>query len=780
MNSRWTILLFFILTNYLWGQEKVDTNNVDLELLNAKINEQLNTLRSRKRLDTLGHDNILQDAADDHAQYMSQEKALGHDQKSKAKRTPQDRVLFYNGTHELIGENVQVVNVIYLVDKSKGRLTYDQLAKEIVDNWKGSKPHYANMIREDYALQGLGIKMTSEGDIYLCQVFGSRPFDDRYNYNPGDELHVKNKEECYSCKRLGKQLDKDKAYLGWYTVSNDSIYYWNVKKYEKKNNFRRVFGGNGVIAMDLVHQEQYDCEGKPSYHNSLYHDGYYLGYVSKAKLKNENVSPYTGLYKVFVATKPDFLDTFYQVDFNYIRRYKPCLKNSLIFVNPDFLKPSEYYNLPQLEFDDAKNLVIKDSAEIKIPFERNQTDQDTSIFNPLKLALDSILDNDHTILSIRYTGVASIEGTERENQRLFNKRGEIIAGYLKRYYPQYQFHSEFYENFDDFRSGLGQIGFAQEMSLSDDSLRLFANQHVDDPNIDTLLDNTRYSTVSITYADYIPVEDGTYALSVLRIKDLMAENKPNEAYPVYIYLANKGLESDSTKLIDELLGLSFPLDKSYANLHRAQFILKLKVDETEVTMKDIERLENLGIYMGISPNAEKMEMALLFNVYYGRSMVLPDDFNAAVANARSKRDKAWLNSLYLISQVQNFQISPDVAVASLIDLTVKRKFDANKTYFVCQFLIEWGYTKEPYLLLSKFARRPGQIPKLYKQYIKLAYYLKEFENPKEWKRIKYVVKILAEQYPEEFCSLFRWNEMGVRSLEKPEIAELFCEKCREK
>ena len=94
-------------------------------------------------------------------------------------------------------------------------------------------------------------------------------------------------------------------------------------------------------------------------------------------------------------------------------------------------------------------------------------------------------------------------------------------------------------------------------------------------------------------------------------------------------------------------------------------------------------------------------------------------------------------------------------------------------------MIEWGYTVQPYLLLSKHARRRGEIPKLYKQYLKLGFYLKQFDNPRSWKKIRMVVQNFAEDSPEEFCSLFRWNEMGVKSLEKPEMAGLFCEKCRE-
>ena len=133
----------------------------------------------------------------------------------------------------------------------------------------------------------------------------------------------------------------------------------------------------------------------------------------------------------------------------------------------------------------------------------------------------------------------------------------------------------------------------------------------------------------------------------------------------------------------------------------------------------------------------------------------------------------------MINNVENSKVEPAKVVDSIMDYVLDLKFEMNQTYLVCQYLIEWGYTVEPYVLLSKFARRSGEIPKLYKQYLKLGYFLQQFENEKEWKKIKNVIKNLAEEHPDEFCSLFKWDEMGVGSLAKKEVAELFCEKCAE-
>ena len=172
-------------------------------------------------------------------------------------------------------------------------------------NWKKSAGHFKNMVNKDYAgvSHAYAIK---DGILYCCQVFGSEPFEEKYEFTKGPELFVKNKDECGNCKRVQKKINKDQAHMGWYTVSNDSVYYLNAARIGKnKKNLKKIFGAKGAIAVDVIHQEQFDCSGNSSFHNSLYHDGYYIGYVSKASLKND-LDPSPDLVKIYVGMKPVF------------------------------------------------------------------------------------------------------------------------------------------------------------------------------------------------------------------------------------------------------------------------------------------------------------------------------------------------------------------------------------------------------------------------------------------------------------------------------------------
>jgi uncharacterized protein YkwD len=755
------------------AQELVDSTNFDIEVFNKYVLKEVNKLRTRNRLDTLTVDPSLGKASQDHCDYMTKENVLSHIQKNKYKNSPFDRVKYYGGAHSKVGENIQLLPLQQKINKSKGRLTYDKLAKELVSVWKKSSGHYKNIINPHYT----GVYhsyVVKNGMLFCCQLLASKPFVEGYDFQKGDDLFVKDKRECLNCRRTQKKINKDQAHMGWYDISNDSVYYVNSNFIGgKKNNLKKIFGARGIITVDLIHQEQFDCSGNPSFHNSLYYDGYYIGYVNKASL-NKDLHPSPNLVKIYVGQKPAFADTFFQVDFNLVKRYKPCLHGMIIYVNPDFLRPQEYFEIPTPTIL-GKNIIITDSIEVKIPFKSGQTNEDTLIFIPLITTLDSLVNQNYGIKSIYFNGIASIEGTENGNQLLFNRRGAIIRAYLKRYYPTLELKSEFYENFDDFRIGLVSIGMNEAIIMSEDSLRSYANLNKSEPKVSVILDNSRYSEIRITFEDVIPLKDGGYGLSVKRLQDLINKENYREMVSLYEVLAHRTISGEIDQK-DSLLALSIPDGKLYGKLHWYEFIVRLNLVDEKV---DLERLSELVDNGAIPSSAEFLEYRLMFNIFNGTERISIDDFGEVFPQIRAKRDKAWVECLELISGVQNYRYSDKMVAPILLQTSLKKKFNLKQTYFICQYLIDWGYTTEPYILLSKFAKRPGQLPKLYKQYLKLGYFLGQFNNKKEWKKIKNVFKSLADNHPEEFCDLFRWSQMGVRALDIPEIADLFCQECRE-
>ena len=645
------LLIFFLLFIPNLGRsqdQKVDLKAFDSKLLADCLLKEVNQLRTRKRLDSLVKDEILIQAAKDQADYMAARQQLGHGQKSKIKGSPYKRVLFYGGSHNMVGENVMVFDLERAIKKSKNRLTYQRLARDMVKDWAKSREHNANIMEPGYANIGHEFALLS-GKLFTCQVFGSKPFVESYEFTEGTEIYVKDGKECYDCKRVQEKIYKDEVNLGWYTVSNDSIYYWNVNHYRKgrfyrkkkenyllysnKNNLNKIFKSNGIITVDLTHNEQFDCSGKPSFHNSPYHNGYYLGYLNKSIVLQNDIYPSDEIVQVFVGMKPVFNDTFFQVDFHLIKQKKYCIQTSTIYVTPDHFKPSEYFKLPQPTMGLDKKLVIQDSIVTRIPFERNQTNEDTSIFRPLVASLDSLIQDAHQIERIYFTGVASIEGTLKANRKLILRRGGIIEEYLKRYYPDIPFESKFYENFDDFKSGLVAAGYVDATEISNDTLRMFANDQKDDKEIAKILDQSRYSTVKIVFKDDFLIEEGSYGLSIERINDLLAEGKINEAIPLYLVMANSAIAGESDQG-EDLLALQFPKEVAYAKLNWYQFLLDLALNNPVVTAERLNDLKTIG---AIKSDADYLEYRLLFNLFNRNMALNVDDKSAVMANLRSKR-----------------------------------------------------------------------------------------------------------------------------------------------
>lgn len=772
------ITLFICSSFQIWAQDKIDPTKFNEDLLKNLINQEVNNLRTRKRLDSLTMDPSLDKASQDHAQYMGENKVLTHVQKKKYKRTPFDRVVYFGGTHDKVAENVQMQPIKQLFDDSNGKLTYQKLAKEITETWKSSKEHYDAIINPDYAVVSYGI-FISDGQLYICQVMASKPFVEAYKFDKANSLNVKSTKQCRACKATVRKMNKNKAMIGWYTVSNDSVYYWNTTYVVKPNgkivkrNLNKIFYGGAQIAFDVIHQLQFDCNGNPSYDNNIYTDGYHIGTIDKTSLKNDmHPSPY--YLQIYVGQKPEFPDTFYQVDFHLVKRKKYCLRNMTIYVDPDHFKPQEYFTIPKPKIDVNKSIIIEDSIEVRVNYERNQTSEDTSIFLPLKNTLDSLVLTNHEIQQIHFTGVASIEGDEVSNEKLYKKRGEIISSYIQRYYPNTKIVSDYFENFDEFRAGIIGLGLNDVANYSDDSLRIYANKNKNEKSIENLLNETRYSSVQILFRDIIKIENEAYGFSVQRLQDLIDERNLKELIPLYQVLANKAIEGDNI-IADSLLNLNIPEELFFADVHWYHFILELNFLEEPVTAEKLNRLKELK---AIPTDADFLEYRILFNVFNRDEAIDVSDFGDIIGEIKSKKQKAWIECLELISGVQSGRYSPHLVAPILLQSVLKMKFNLKQTYFICQYLIEWGYTKEPYLLLSKFAKIPGQFPKLYKQYIKLGYFLGMFEDKKEWKKIQVVFRNLIQLDSEEFCNLFTWEQMGVRALEYKEIAGWFCESCR--
>ena len=100
------------------------------------------------------------------------------------------------------------------------------------ENWRKSQEHYQNIINPDYTRVSHQIKIR-KSYIFVCQVFTSTPFVGTYTYKKGKKMYIRKGKPCKNCNTTREKLSSDQGFIGWYTVSNDSLYYWNLKYYDK-------------------------------------------------------------------------------------------------------------------------------------------------------------------------------------------------------------------------------------------------------------------------------------------------------------------------------------------------------------------------------------------------------------------------------------------------------------------------------------------------------------------------------------------------------------------
>ena len=174
-----TYLICFTLV--FCGQNRGVAQNVnellsDTELLNKYILEELNVLRKKKRAKPLENNPSLLEAAKDHALFLTTSRQLTHFQnRNKKKKTPDDRIQFYGGNFDVVGENIQQINVDDIFDEvardATPTLIYQALAKILVENWRKSPPHYKNIIDKEFQFTYTAIAINENGRIFACQLF---------------------------------------------------------------------------------------------------------------------------------------------------------------------------------------------------------------------------------------------------------------------------------------------------------------------------------------------------------------------------------------------------------------------------------------------------------------------------------------------------------------------------------------------------------------------------------------------------------------------------------
>lgn len=453
------LLIFFICFQQIFSQI---TPEQEATLANMMI-KKINTLRSQKGIYTLQRDSILKEAAKFHADYMSSNQNVTHNQVNALYKTPLDRVLYYSNNFNDVGENIIKTKRIPAPFNSR-KLAF--VANIIYNSWKKSSENYNNMISSSYTYIDMGVTYnTSTQQFFVSLVLGSKKHKVP---NQISESSFGIKADNIQCENLSKEIKNIHTNIGnSIRIENHEVIlnYANIKDIHKI-----ISSENDGFAIDLIEHSQMPCNSANLLDASPIHDGILLTPVYKNDLFRNNKG-YNNSFKVSLGKIPETLNgreivaNLLILKENSLCNYR--VPNSIAKERFKLMNIETELNVPNI---DLRNQGIRIAKEVFFEFGTSETS--TEEYTQANFDLDNV----HSFDIKSYT---SIDGSERANKVIQDKRAAFIKKHIG---DVLGFSIDFTKinidaraNWPLFDYQLELYGYKDKLDLSKTAKRAFAN-----------------------------------------------------------------------------------------------------------------------------------------------------------------------------------------------------------------------------------------------------------------------------------------------------------------
>ncbi|HEY8402225.1 MAG TPA: CAP domain-containing protein, partial [Cytophagaceae bacterium] len=185
MKIFYIFIVSFFLTLSVFGQNEndpIDFKEFNQSLLRELVLKHINNIRDSLQLAKLKEDSILTLAAKVHSNYVKKTEHLLHVQEVPEFATLDKRVEYYKGTHEYLGENVEVVPIdkptqIYKETATIKVITYGQAAYFFRKTALNTTNQFENISSKQFSQIGIHFAVDEAKKlIYMVLVFGSKPY----------------------------------------------------------------------------------------------------------------------------------------------------------------------------------------------------------------------------------------------------------------------------------------------------------------------------------------------------------------------------------------------------------------------------------------------------------------------------------------------------------------------------------------------------------------------------------------------------------------------------
>ena len=272
--------------------------------------DEVNRVREINQLQNLRLDEVLSAAAFDQAEYCSELGKLVHTQDNSKKENVSKRVLYYEGLHGQLEENLSQISfgAKEALEPNGLRVELDsdeKVVKAIVAAWlEDEKSSKLNLLDPNFYTLGSSVIESNETDFLFCAVFGNEPYESLGS----EKLSIKNHGiESYDKQKCSKFLERypsiSQLFSDVIKINNGEVFL----EYHSLPFVEELFSeGSDAVAIDWVDQRQYRCNLGTQLFPGTIAKGYLQKPVKKSFLLSQNVTDSIKELKVNLGNVPSF------------------------------------------------------------------------------------------------------------------------------------------------------------------------------------------------------------------------------------------------------------------------------------------------------------------------------------------------------------------------------------------------------------------------------------------------------------------------------------------
>jgi hypothetical protein len=436
-----SLLITLLQANAQSATDKIDLKNFKGVLLEQLIREQIVKLRDSMKVHSIVRDSILEMAAKNHVTFVKKtDKVESHLQPDPAFATVEKRVETFKGTQEKLDELIEKIYIdqftqVYKSKESIKIVTYQDAANFFIQNNIASTEHLELLLKKDWYTYGISFAVNEERKfIYAVLVLGSKAFrfhhsvkhkDNKKQFYPSKKLNIENAYGIQpfqesKCTKCNERFSNIPDYVKWGLVTEGSKVYF---QFSDLTLFEKVFpDGDEALAVDILHLDQFPCQGGNSLHRSFVHDGILFKPMVKGDLlKNNKKKDQNQLY-VYLGENPYGQPGEYEMSLILIKDNTLC--KYLINTTLPQHKPSIIDTDLYTDTLSRNEIVKKKNLSFIIPFDKGKSVFDSVDIKPF---YDSLNLNKFNIKELNIVAYSSVEGSIEKNLELQKQRAQSIV-----------------------------------------------------------------------------------------------------------------------------------------------------------------------------------------------------------------------------------------------------------------------------------------------------------------------------------------------------------------